>query len=112
MEQSSQGGSDFQQEQDNQQSRCQGILKTSTGQFLNVLMVRNGDNYFLTISDKMNRSLKICDNYELPMSFVDNIEVEDDFNTSQEIFSAVKERLQTAAEVTNINGTLNARVFL
>ena len=60
----------------------------------------------------MNRSLKICYSYELPMSFVDNIEVADDFNKNQEIFRAVKERLQTAAEVTNINGTLNARVFL
>ena len=46
------------------------------------------------------------------MSFVDNIDDEDGFDRTQAIFNAVKEQLQTCQEVTNINGTLNARVFL
>ena len=52
MEHSSQAGSDFPEEQDGQKTRCQGIVRTATGQFLNVLMTQTGQNFNLTISDK------------------------------------------------------------
>ena len=56
-------------------------------------MNQTGQSFFVTISDKQNRSVKICDNFELPMSFVDNIDDEDGFDRTQAIFDAVKDQL-------------------
>lgn len=93
VEHSSQAGSDFPDERDSQKTRHQGIVRTAAGQFLNVLMNQTGQSFNVTISDKQNRSVKICDNFELPMSFVDNIDDEDGFDRTQAIFNAVKEQL-------------------
>ena len=74
---SSIGASDFpnEEEEAKAQRKVQGIVKTAQGQFLNVVLSKDGDSFYLTITDRLRRSHKLCDNFAIPTSFIQQIDL-------------------------------------
>ena len=45
-------------------------MKTAAGQFLNILLVNEDSNFYLTVTDRIYRNQKLCENFALPNQFV------------------------------------------
>ncbi len=103
--------SDFVSEsQPGKPNKSSSIIKTNSGQFLNILVNFDGSSYLLTVNDRIKRGKPLCENMILPSAFIDSIE-DDGFDRTQAVKKAVEHKLKSESEITNQDGSLNGNLF-
>ena len=86
------------------------IIRTNQDQFLNVLVNFDGENYKLTINDRIKRGKPLCENLALSNAFINSVE-DNGYDKISAVKKAVERKLKTESEITNLDGSLNANLF-
>jgi len=67
------------------------------------VLITDGSDFFLTVTDRVRRGVQICESFELPMSFIDNID-DEGLDRLNAVKREVEDRLKSCTELTTING--------